>query len=179
MTIEQKIGNLSFTPATAHRDLLASPTAAAAARLPKLLVSPIDPALSDTEAFCAHYGIGLSMTGNCVILEAHKGQRRWDAAVMIAGDARADVNKVVRKHLGARKVSFAPESEAVERTGMEYGGITPVGLPADWPILVDEQLAALDWVLIGSGIRRSKLLISGKDLATLPNATVMALRQEA
>ena len=30
---------------------------------------------------------------------------------------------------------------AVALTGMEYGGITPVGLPTDWPILVDQNVA--------------------------------------
>ena len=46
-------------------------------------------------------------------------------------------------------------------TGMEYGGITPVGLPDGWPILVDEAVAALDWIVIGSGIRGSKIALPG------------------
>jgi prolyl-tRNA editing enzyme YbaK/EbsC (Cys-tRNA(Pro) deacylase) len=62
---------------------------------------------------------------------------------------------------------------ATRMTGMEYGGITPIGLPADWPILVDEQVAATSQAIIGSGIRASKLLVSGELLAGLPNATVM------
>ena len=44
---------------------------------------------------------------------------------------------MVRKHLGVRKISFAPMDDAVALTGMEYGGITPIGLPAGWPVLVD------------------------------------------
>ena len=60
-------------------------------------------------------------------------------------------------------------------TGMEYGGITPVGLPDGWPILVDEAVAALDWILIGSGIRGSKIIISGAAAADLPGAEVLAL----
>ena len=30
---------------------------------------------------------------------------------------------------------------AVSLTGMEYGGITPIGLPPAWPILVDERVS--------------------------------------
>jgi hypothetical protein len=52
---------------------------------------------------------------------------------------------------------------------MEYGGITPIGLPADWPVLVDEAVAQAGPVVIGSGIRGSKLLLDGAELAKLPD----------
>jgi prolyl-tRNA editing enzyme YbaK/EbsC (Cys-tRNA(Pro) deacylase) len=56
---------------------------------------------------------------------------------------------------------------------MEYGGITPVGLPADWPILVDEAVAAAPRVVVGSGIRGSKLWLPGSALTLLPGAVVL------
>ena len=59
---------------------------------------------------------------------------------------------------------------AVQATGMEYGGITPVGAPADWPIWVDPVAADTEWVCIGSGIRGSKLFLPGASLLLLPNA---------
>jgi prolyl-tRNA editing enzyme YbaK/EbsC (Cys-tRNA(Pro) deacylase) len=61
---------------------------------------------------------------------------------------------------------------AVTLTGMEYGGITPIGLPADWPLLVDRRVTGQPMVVIGSGIRRSKILIPGELLGTLPSASV-------
>jgi prolyl-tRNA editing enzyme YbaK/EbsC (Cys-tRNA(Pro) deacylase) len=62
---------------------------------------------------------------------------------------------------------------AVAETGMEYGGITPLGLPEGWPVLVDGAVAATDRVVVGSGVRRSKLLLPGKLLAALPGAVVL------
>ena len=94
---------------------------------------------------------------------------------MVLATMRADVNGVVRRHLDARKASFAPMAQAVELTGMEYGGITPVGLPDDWPILVDTAVAEHPEVIIGSGVRRSKLALSGAALASLKSAYVMSL----
>jgi prolyl-tRNA editing enzyme YbaK/EbsC (Cys-tRNA(Pro) deacylase) len=70
-------------------------------------------------------------------------------------------------------VSFAPMGIAVAETGMEYGGITPIGLPASWPLLVDAGAAATERVIIGSGIRASKLVIPGAFLAALPEAEVL------
>jgi prolyl-tRNA editing enzyme YbaK/EbsC (Cys-tRNA(Pro) deacylase) len=91
----------------------------------------------------------------------------------VLATARADVNGIVRKHLGARKISFAPMDSAVSVSGMEYGGITPVGLPADWPLLVDLNVMDQQHVIIGSGIRGSKLLAATEVLASLPNAEVL------
>ena len=87
---------------------------------------------------------------------------------------RADVNGLARRTLEARKASFAPMDAAVAETGMEYGGITPVGLPPGWPVLVDEAVAALPGAVVGSGVRRSKLLLPGSLLAGLPGALVLA-----
>lgn len=64
---------------------------------------------------------------------------------------------------------------AVSLTGMEYGGITPIGLPADWPILLDVNVIQQRQVVIGSGIRGSKLLASTSVLQTLPNTEVLTI----
>ncbi|MDQ1604525.1 MAG: hypothetical protein QOE01_2370, partial [Actinomycetota bacterium] len=86
---------------------------------------------------------------------------------------RADVNGVVRRRLAARKASFAPMDQAVEQTGMEYGGITPIGLPPDWPIIIDAAVVAKPLVVVGSGVRRSKIVLPGAALADLPGADVV------
>ena len=44
---------------------------------------------------------------------------------------------------------------------MEYGGITPVGLPEAWRVLVDAACLDIEAAVIGSGVRRSKLLVPG------------------
>jgi hypothetical protein len=56
---------------------------------------------------------------------------------------------------------------------MAYGGITPVGLPAGWPVLVDAAVASAELVVIGSGTRGSKLAVPGALLAQLPGAQVL------
>jgi prolyl-tRNA editing enzyme YbaK/EbsC (Cys-tRNA(Pro) deacylase) len=140
-----------------------------------LWVSEIDPTLADTAAFCEHYDIGMDISANCVVVEAKRADRQWHAACMVLATTRADVNGIVRKHLDARKISFASMDTAVSLTGMEYGGITPVGLPAGWPILVDENVVDQQRVIIGSGIRGSKLLASSEVLAALPGSEVLTI----
>jgi prolyl-tRNA editing enzyme YbaK/EbsC (Cys-tRNA(Pro) deacylase) len=62
---------------------------------------------------------------------------------------------------------------AVAETGMEYGGITPIGVPPGWPVLVDGAVAGTAQVVIGSGVRRSKLVLPGALLGQLPGAAVI------
>lgn len=167
-----QIGNLKISPALSRLDLVASSTSEALKTLPNIEevgVAEIDPNLSDTAAFCEYYEVALGQAMNCVIVEAVRGERKWLAACLIAGNARADINSTVRKFLDARRVSFAKMDEAVSKTGMEYGGITPIGLPVDWPILIDSNISTDDYFIIGSGIRKSKLVVSGKVLTSLTN----------
>lgn len=172
-----KLGTLEFRPVEVGIDLIGEPTKQAiqANKLPDIYVSEIDPSLSDTTAFCEHYQISDKHAVNCVIIEAKRADQVWYAACMIPASKRADVNGIVRKELGAKKVSFAPMDKATGLTGMEYGAINPLGLPGEWPILVDSDVVSNDQIIIGSGVRDSKLLVKGSLLADLPNAKVLNL----
>jgi prolyl-tRNA editing enzyme YbaK/EbsC (Cys-tRNA(Pro) deacylase) len=48
-------------------------------------------------------------------------------------------------------------------------------LPADWPILIDLNVIDQARVVIGSGIRGSKLLAASEVLAALPMAEMLAI----
>lgn len=167
---------LSFRPALAAPELLAPAVQAALLAWPaaaQVRVAAIDPALADTAAFCARYGVPLQESANCVVIAGKRGGETTYAACVVTATTRADVNGLVRRHLGVRKASFGPVDVVTSLTGMEYGGITPIGLPAGWAVLVDAAVAKLDAVVIGSGIRGSKLWLPGGLLADLPGADVL------
>ncbi|CAN5537945.1 YbaK/EbsC family protein [soil metagenome] len=172
------LGTLELLPALDHPELLADVVATALRTLPvtaaeQIEVAPIDPDLADTAAFCERYGVGLDISANCVIVAGRRGESIRYAAVMVLATTRADVNGLVRTMLDARKASFAPMDDAVTLTGMEYGGITPIGVPEDWPILVDSRIVELPQIIVGSGLRRSKIALAGSVLAALPGAQVV------
>jgi prolyl-tRNA editing enzyme YbaK/EbsC (Cys-tRNA(Pro) deacylase) len=173
-------GTLDWQPAAEHPELLAAPVTAAITALElDCFVAPIDPGLADTAAFCAAYEVPPEISANCVVVAGRRGDVSTMAACMVLATDRADVNKIVRKRLDVRKISFASMEEAVARTGMEYGGITPIGLPDGWPILVDSAAIEPDWVVVGSGIRGSKIILPGESLLRLPLAEVLELAQTA
>ncbi|MET9711996.1 YbaK/EbsC family protein [Nocardiopsis alba] len=167
---------IEWKPALDHPELMAEAVRAAMTRFDgSARIARIDPESADTAAFCERYGLSLDTSANCVVLSAKRGGEVSYAACVVPATRRADVNGVLRRHLGARKVSFAPMEEATGETGMEYGGITPFGLPKEWPLLVDKAVHDTPWVVVGSGLRRSKLRVPGPLLAELPGAEVLSL----
>src|ERR1022692_1300782 len=173
------IGSLATVTALSRPDLLAPSVAAALAAANGMFpadavgVAEIDPALADTAAFCERYAVPLGESANCVVVTGRRdGAARFAACVVLA-TSRADVNGVVRRQLDVRKASFAAADLAVAETQMEYGGITPIGLPAHWPVFVDAAVAAAPRIIVGSGVRRSKLALPGELLRRLPGALVL------
>jgi len=170
------LGSLRCVPALERPDLLADPVAVALrewSRAGSVSVTEIDPDLADTAALTEAYDLPLSASANCVVVSGRRGGEERIAACVVRADTRADVNNLVKRTLDVRKASFLPTERAVEETGMEYGGITPVGLPAGWRLLVDASVLDIDVAVIGSGVRRSKLLLAGRDLAELPGVEVL------
>jgi prolyl-tRNA editing enzyme YbaK/EbsC (Cys-tRNA(Pro) deacylase) len=171
-------GSLTVHPAADRTDLLAAPVVAALRALDptdqaRCGVAEIDPDLADTAAFCDTYGSPLTASANCVVVAGKRDGEQRFAACMVLATTRADVNGVVRRRLDVRKASFAPMADAVELTGMAYGGITPFGLPSGWPLLIDAAVAAAPELVVGSGVRNSKVFTSGDVLAKLTGAEVV------
>ena len=167
---------LTSLPALDRLDLVAAPVAAALngwPRSPEVAVVEIDPDLADTAALTEAYGLPLEASANCVVVAGSRGGEERIAACVVAADTRADVNTTVRKLLDVRKASFLPMDRAVEESGMEYGGITPIGLPAAWRVFVDAAVLGVPAAMIGSGVRRSKIILPGSALGDLPGAEIV------
>ncbi|NUS73479.1 MAG: hypothetical protein HOQ05_08765 [Corynebacteriales bacterium] len=172
------IGKLETHLATTRPELLAAPVSKALQDLPGELsqhveVAEIDPDLADTAAFCAHYDVPLAQSANCVIAAGTRAGVTSLAGVLVLATTRADINGTLRRLLGARKASFASMEQAVSESGMEYGGITPIGLPSSWPLFIDSRVVAAGQVVIGSGLRKSKIVVPAQALSLLPNTQVI------
>ena len=168
---------LTSMSAAERPDLVAAPVATALASWPgaaEVAVVEIDPELADTAAMTEAYDIPLTASGNCVVVAGARAGEERVAACVVRADTRADVNSLVKRMLDVRKASFLAMDRAVAETGMEHGGITPIGLPAGWRVLVHDALLQEEVVVLGSGVRRSKLLLPGRLLGDLPGAEVVA-----
>ena len=170
------LGRLETVPALDRPDLLAPSVAEALRAWPgadRMGVGEIDRAVADTAALSEAYALPMSTGANCVVVAGRRDGEERVAACLVRADTRADVNNLVKRTLDVRKASFLAMDRAVEESGMEYGGITPLGLPAGWRLLVDPRVLEIEVAVIGSGVRRSKLLLPGALAAELPGAEVI------
>lgn len=169
------LGRMRGGPVAERPDLVAAPVLQALDALGQLGdvgVVEIDPTISETAATQEAYGLEAPSLVNCVVVGGSRAGEQRVAACLVPASKRADVNGFVKRRLDVRKASFLPREQAVSETGMEFGGITPFGLPASWALLVDADAVHEAVVVVGSGVRRSKLLVPGTLLSRLPNAVV-------
>lgn len=135
-------------------------------------VMECDPALADTAAFVAAYGVTPEQSANTIIVASRGAEPTYVACVLLATTS-LDVNGVVRREMGVRKVSFAGADAVRELTGMEIGGVTPFGLPEELPILADARVMVPPWVVLGGGNRSSKLKLAPDALRALSSVRVV------
>ncbi len=136
-----------------------------------------DPELADTARFCEAYGFSPDESANTIVVIG-KSDPPVHAACVVLASTRLDVNKVVRKRLGVRKASFADGEVTAASTGMEIGGVTPIGLPDDLPIWVDARVMERDRIVLGGGNRARKVLAPPELLTALGAEVVDGLAKE-
>lgn len=135
-------------------------------------ILPCDPALADTAAFCAHYGVDPAQSANTIVVASRKEPKKH-AACLVLATTRLDVNHAVRALLGGPKLSFATAEETRDLTGMMMGGVTVFGLPPDLPVYIDAAVFSAPTVVIGGGSRSMKIRLSPEALRRIPNARVV------
>lgn len=125
-----------------------------------------DPALADTAAFCEAYDVPVDKSANAILVASRKPEGHH-ALCLVLAHTNLDVNSVVRKRLGVRKVSFAPADLTKELTGQEIGGVTIFGIPGDLAVWIDSRVMDQDWVIVGAGSRSAKIRLDPSQLAGL------------
>jgi prolyl-tRNA editing enzyme YbaK/EbsC (Cys-tRNA(Pro) deacylase) len=160
----------------------ASPLVVGAIDRHSLIVEVVscDPALADTAAFCAAYGVAPEDSANTIVVIGKGPDPAPLAACLVLATTRLDVNSAVKQQFGTKKASFAPQELACDATGMEYGGVTVVGLPELMPLWIDAAVMERASIIIGGGNRSTKLRLNPKELLKLPNVVVIdGLAKEA
>lgn len=168
--------NLEFRPIRENDELLPAPVCAFLmpyAGQYDIRTAEIDPAFADGENMHVQYGVRYEEELNCLIVEGSRDETKRYAALLVPYGKRAGMNAKVRNPLNAKKVTFAPLEYVTDATGMEYGSITPVGLPEDWMVLIDASVMNEEYVIIGGGLAHSKLRIPSKLFAEMKNAMII------
>ena len=133
----------------------------------------IDPQHADTAVFSEKYGFPMDHCGNTILVASKKEPKRYSACI-VQGSMRLDVNKKVSELMGVSRLSFATAEETMAVTGMLIGGVTPFALPDSIPVYVDERIIGLDYVILGSGSRSSKVKMPPAEFRKVPGVQAIA-----
>ena len=164
--------HLEFKLVKDHPELVSESVYAVASNS-DILVGKIDPQYMNGTALSDHYDVNLEDGANCIVVRGRRGDVKTTAAVVVPVGYRTDLNGIVCEKLNVKKVSMASLEEILQETGMEYGSITPVGLPERYRILIDAQLMQKDKVIVGSGKQVAKLLVPTAFFKQLPNVEII------
>ena len=127
----------------------------------------IDPDFADTAAFCEKYNYPVENSGNTIIVASKKEPKSFVACLVLAS-YKLDVNKTVKK------LMEASAEDTKNLTGMMIGGVTIFGLPSNLPIYLDDKIFRLDYLIVGSGNRSTKIKINPEELRKIPNTIVIS-----
>ena len=139
--------------------------------LDKLEVFECKDEFSDTQSFCDHYGHKIEDSCNAILIKSKKPNEFY-SLFCVLGSTRLDVNHKAKKVMDSKKVSFASKEEAEEVTNQIYGGISPLGLPQEINIFIDENVLRREKIFIGAGNRVSKFFLTPNSLIELTQGRV-------
>ena len=84
--------------------------------------------------------------------------------------------KILRKYVGQSRLTMASEEEVLAVTGYRIGTVSPFGLPRPLRILIDQGVLMKDEISIGSGMRKTAIIMKVTDLhRALSEAEIVSL----
>ncbi len=84
--------------------------------------------------------------------------------VMLPSNRHLDLEKL-KVELGAGKIAFASKEQAKKLTGMEVGGISPLGLLGkNIPVYIDQTVLEYDWIVFSAGQRGMTVQMAVSDV---------------
>ena len=85
------------------------------------------------------------------------------AMALIAGPTQVSWS-ALRQHFKQPRLTIASPEEVKQVTGFQIGAVSPFGILAPLPILVDESVLAQPAVSLGSGVRGTAIMITTENL---------------
>ena len=121
---------------------------------------------------CNKYNIEYSIGVNCLIVKGKNNGVYFYVALLVPVGYKYNINGILKEKLKCR-CSVAPLDEVLNLTNMEYGSITPVGLPEEWLIFADPKIFKEERIICGGGKQISKLSLPSDYLIKYCNVKIL------
>lgn len=133
-------------------------------------VARIDPKYANDPRLDDVYEVDPYLRLKCIVFMGVRRKVDKYAAVVVQNPYKVDSGSLLHHAMDVSKVSFGNLDDVIKQTDMEFGSITPVGVPEFYQILIDSRVKKIPDVILGSGQVNSKLMTTLQALESLPNA---------
>ncbi|MEW1979252.1 MULTISPECIES: YbaK/EbsC family protein [Kocuria] len=120
---------------------------------------------SDTAAFSTRYAVEPARCLNSILVQTKTSDGPVESLVLVPAHIRLK-SSTLKKALGG-KTSFLPADQAFELTGMAPGAITPIGIPAEVPVILDATGLDRPSYILGGKSRELKVEVPASALTAL------------
>jgi Cys-tRNA(Pro)/Cys-tRNA(Cys) deacylase len=128
----------------------------------------VDVADLSAETVAAKVGMPLDQVWKTLVA---RGDRNGVCLAVLPGDAQLDLKALARLS-GDRSAETVPLKEVQPLTGYVRGGVTALACKKDYPVFVEETVAALDRIAVSAGMRGLQIVLSPDDYLRAVHATV-------
>lgn len=94
--------------------------------------------------------------------------------ILVLAPAGTEINlRALARHSGDKRVELALQREVLELTGYERGAVTPLAIPKEYPVFIEETAILWDTIGISAGAKGMELILSPHDLVRITSATLV------
>jgi Cys-tRNA(Pro)/Cys-tRNA(Cys) deacylase len=111
------------------------------------------------ESVAAKIGMPLDQVWKTLVA---RGDRNGVCLAVLPGDAQLDLKALARLS-GDRSVATVPLKDVQPLTGYIRGGVTALACKKEYPVFVEETVAALDRISVSAGMRGLQILLRPED----------------
>jgi Cys-tRNA(Pro)/Cys-tRNA(Cys) deacylase len=94
--------------------------------------------------------------------------------MLVLAPAGTEVDlRALAHHSGDKRIEMAPQREVLALTGYERGAVTPLGIPRNYPVYIEETAVLWETIGISAGAKGMELILDPDDLLQLTAATLV------
>jgi Cys-tRNA(Pro)/Cys-tRNA(Cys) deacylase len=131
----------------------------------------VDESDLSAETVAAKVGLPLDQVWKTLVA---RGDRTGVLLAVLPGSTTLDL-KALAKLSGNRSADTVALKEVQPLTGYVRGGVTALGGKKDYPVFVDETIAAFDVVAVSAGVRGTQMVLAPADYLRATQAMVGAI----
>ena len=101
-----------------------------------------------------------------------RGDRSGPMLILAPAGTEVDLRAMAR-YSGDKRVEMVPQREVLDLTGYVRGAVTPLGIPRNYPVFIEETAILWETIGISAGAKGMELTLAPEDLVAITSAELV------